>query len=106
MMRYCCSMAHRCAFAFLLGLASLHAQGNPFTGYTGYTDFYSLSYSGGSVFGPSNSGDVYVKINIGGTASGATISDGVNIDRIILDTGSRERICFPDDVLQFRTQHL
>lgn len=82
-------MPHYCAFAFLLGLASLHAQGNPFTGYAGYTDFYSLSYSDGSGFGPGNSGDVYVKINIGGTASGATISDGVTIDSIILDTGSR-----------------
>jgi hypothetical protein len=80
---------------FLLAGFSLHAQisENPLDGYSGYTDSYSLDYVNGTGFGPDNTSDVQVKLNIGGTAtSGATNIDaigGVTLSSIDVDTGSR-----------------
>ena len=83
----------------LLGLAfmvivvpAVQASENPWDGYSGYTNFYSLDYVNGTGFGPYQSGDVQVKINIGGVANGATSIDsigGVTLNAIDVDTGSR-----------------
>ena len=80
------------ALGCLPATINLHAQTTNPLGYSGYTDFYSLDYVGGTGFGPDNSSDVQVKLNIGGIAGGATNIDsigGVTLGSIDVDTGSR-----------------
>ena len=80
------------ALLFLVS-GSVQAQNNPYSGYSGYTNSYFLDYVGGTGFGPANTSDIQVKLNIGGIATGgATNIDalgGVTLSSVDVDTGSR-----------------
>jgi len=78
----------------VLAVLNLQAQSsdNPLDGYTGETNSFFLSYVNGTGFGPSNPGDVQVRVNIGGVNSlgDTNINDigGVSLN-VNVDTGSR-----------------
>lgn len=77
----------------LAGSVQAQTSENPFDGYSGYTNFYNLDYVNGTGFGPGNTGDIQVAMNIGGIAApGDTNIDsigGVTLNAIDVDTGSR-----------------
>jgi hypothetical protein len=64
-------------FIFLLLLAPcfLHAQGDPFSGYTKTLAYY-LDYSGGTSFSPGGSSDVTVSVDIAGTSHVFNVDTG------------------------------